>query len=255
MLKAGIFVDVENVIRNGGYEIDYRSVKELVEAQQAAILRANAYFAIDEDREAQDFDVGKRRRNFRNMVRKWGYHVVEKPIKKYANPDGTMTYKGNSDLDLAIDALLQAENLDYVLLVSGDGDFAKLVSALQTKGKRVDVLSFSNTSGDLIRSADYYFDGYLVPDMLPIDEGFYRGYMHSAVAEKGYGFITYYESKRPDAIRDDLFVHISDVAEANASNMAFGRLLNQTLEFQISRNPDGRDKAINVRSFKPSIGG
>jgi len=255
MLKAGIFVDVENIIRSGGYEIDYRSVKELVEAQKATILRANAYFAIDEEREEQDVDVGKRRRHFRNLVRKMGYHVVEKPIKKYTNTDGSITNKGNSDLDLAIDALLQAENLDYVVLVSGDGDFVKLVTALQTRGKRVDVLSFSNTSGDLIRSADYHFNGYLVPDMLPIDEGYHRGYVHSVVAEKGYGFITYYESMETDAVRDDLFLHITDVAEVNASNTLFGRLLNQTVEFQIVRNTDGRDKAVNVRTFRPSTAG
>jgi len=163
---------------------------------------------------------------------------------------GGLPYKGNSDLDLAIDALLQAENLDYVLLVSGDGDFVKLVTALQTKGKRVDVLSFSNTSGDLMRSADYHFNGYIIPNMLPIDDGFHRGYLHSVVTEKGFGFITYYESMEPDSLRDDLFVHISDVAELNASNLAFGKLLNQTVEFQVGRNADGREKAVNVRIFK-----
>jgi len=252
MLKAGIFVDVENVIRNGGYEIDYRTVKELVEAQKATILRANAYFTIDEEREVTDVEVGKRRRHFRNLVRKMGYHVVEKPIKKYTNPDGTVTHKGNSDLDLAIDALLQAENLDYVLLVSGDGDFVKMVTALQNKGKRVDVLSFSNASGSLVRSADYHFDGYLIPDMLPLDEGYLRGNLHSVVADKGYGFITYYESLGTDSVRDDLFVHITDVPEVNTNNIAFGRLLNQTVEFQLGRNTDGREKAINVRTFRPT---
>lgn len=254
MLKAGIFVDVENVIRSGGYEIDYRSVKELVEAQKAAILRANAYFAIDEEREESDPDLGRRRRHFRNLVRKMGYHVVEKPVKKYTNADGSVTHKGNSDLDLAVDALLQAENLDYVLLVSGDGDFVKLVTALQTRGKRVDVLSFSNASNDLIKSADYHFNGYLVPEMLPIEEGFHRGYLHSVVAEKGYGFITYFESLETDSVRDDLFVHITDVPEVNMSNSGFGRLMNQTVEFQIGSNTDGRDKAIKVRTFRPNIG-
>lgn len=254
MLKAGIFVDVENIIRNGGYEIDYRSVKELVEAQKATILRANAYFTIDEEREQKDFELGKRRRHFRDLVRKMGYHVVEKPVKKYTNPDGSITYKGNSDLDLAIDALLQAENLDYVLLVSGDGDFVKLVTALQTKGKRVDVLAFSNTSGDLIRAADYHFNGYIVPHILPLDDGCHRGYLHSVVAEKGFGFLTYYESMEPETLRDDLFVHITDVAEVNASNTAFGKLLNQIIEFQIGRNADGREKAVNVRSFRTNNG-
>jgi len=41
--------------------------------------------------------------------------------------------KANADLELAVDALLQAENLDYVLLETGDGDFMRLVRALQSE--------------------------------------------------------------------------------------------------------------------------
>ena len=59
----------------------------------------------------------------------------------------------------------------------------------------------------------------------------------------------------PETLRDDLFVHITDVPEVNASNLTFGKLLNQIVEFQVGRNADGREKAANVRSFRPSNNG
>ena len=47
MLKAGIFLDMENLMRNGGWGIRYDAVKALAEAQGAIVLRANAYVAVD----------------------------------------------------------------------------------------------------------------------------------------------------------------------------------------------------------------
>ena len=51
VLKAGIFLDMENLNRCGGYAIRFRQIKALVEAQQAVVVRANAYMAVDRERE------------------------------------------------------------------------------------------------------------------------------------------------------------------------------------------------------------
>jgi uncharacterized LabA/DUF88 family protein len=75
------------------------------------------------------------------------------------------TLAHEADLDLAVDALVQAENLDYILLGTGDGDFVRLVRALQNRGRRVDIsvfndefLAFKNRETvlemDLIRQQD-----------------------------------------------------------------------------------------------------
>jgi uncharacterized LabA/DUF88 family protein len=56
-----------------------------------------------------------------------------------------------------------AENLDHVVLFSGDGDFRSLVEALQQKGRRVSVVSTLVTrppmvADDLRRQADQFID-------------------------------------------------------------------------------------------------
>jgi uncharacterized LabA/DUF88 family protein len=56
-----------------------------------------------------------------------------------------------------------ADNLDHIVLFSGDGDFRSLVAALQQKGKRVSVVSTLQTqppmvADELRRQADQFVD-------------------------------------------------------------------------------------------------
>ena len=49
--------------------------------------------------------------------------------------------------------------MDIAVIVSGDGDFAPAIRALQDKGVRAEVISFKpNTSSDLIAVADDFMD-------------------------------------------------------------------------------------------------
>jgi uncharacterized LabA/DUF88 family protein len=45
------------------------------------------------------------------------------------------------DIELAVDVLELAPRLDHVVLFSGDGDFRRLVEAVQRRGVRVTVVS------------------------------------------------------------------------------------------------------------------
>jgi len=85
-----------------------------------------------------------------------------------SNDEGILTTKANADMDLAIDALHQARNLDRVILLTGDGDFIRLVLALQNMGCRVEVIGFKYVSSELKEAADSYLSGYLIPGLLPI---------------------------------------------------------------------------------------
>jgi uncharacterized LabA/DUF88 family protein len=67
------------------------------------------------------------------------------------------------DIELAVDAMRLADNLDHIVIFSGDGDFRSLVAALQQKGKRVSVVSTLQTqppmvADELRRQADQFVD-------------------------------------------------------------------------------------------------
>lgn len=264
MLKAGIFLDIENLTRCGGWGIRYNVVKEMVEAQGACVLRANAYMAIDYQREEIDHEYRHKKENYRNAIRRAGIHLVLKEVKRYQDAEGNTVLKANADLDLAVDALLQSNNLDYVLIGSGDGDFMRLVRALQNFGKRVDLLSFSNTSTALRHEVDYYYCGYLVPNLLP-GQGDrperMRGVMHAVNQEKGYGFLTVRTGYGISDVRDDVFCHIRDLSRAQngdyypVSNEYFGALKTRetVIEFDLVDQEDGRVKATNAIEFAPDL--
>lgn len=261
MLKAGIFLDVENLTRNGGYGMRFRVVKELVEAQGGTVLRANAYMARDVQREKEDEEYHRKKQGYRDRVRREGFHLVLKEVRRYRDAEGEMVTKANADLDLAVDALLQTENLDYVLLGTGDGDFLRLVRALQNRGKRVDLLSFSNTSSQLRRDVDHHFSGYLMPGILPEEseeDGTRRGVMHAVNEEKGFGFITVQTGLGADEIRDDIFLHITDFQDRygqSVDNETFAGLKERQaiIRFQLQEQDGDRVKAVDARPFDPSF--
>lgn len=239
MLKAGIFLDMENLRINGGWGMRLEVIKELVAAQGTTILRANAYMAVDSNRERVDIEYREKAQKYRDRIRMAGFHIVEKEVKRFRNEDGTETVKANADLDMAVDAILQAENLDYIMIGSGDGDFLRLVRALQNKGKRVDAIAFSNVSNELKREVDYYFPGSIIPGILPISDNAqqnrYRG-MLDTVKEKGFGFISIRTGLKVTDIESGIFCHITQLRE-NGNDITNDRFMElakrgATIEFE-----------------------
>ena len=67
------------------------------------------------------------------------------------------------DVEIAVDMLSLAPNIDHAVLFSGDGDFRRLVEAVQDKGVRVSVVSTLKSqppqaADELRRAADQFVD-------------------------------------------------------------------------------------------------
>ncbi|MGH7124376.1 MAG: NYN domain-containing protein, partial [Stellaceae bacterium] len=92
-----------------------------------------------------------------------GYTMVTKPTKEFTDAMGRRRIKGNMDIELAIDMLDMAQFLDHAVLFSGDGDFRRLVEAVQRRGVRVSVVSTLRSqppmaADDLRRQADTFIE-------------------------------------------------------------------------------------------------
>jgi uncharacterized LabA/DUF88 family protein len=168
--RVGVYVDVANINRNGGYGMGYEVLREFACRDNAEAVRLNAYVSYDAEKARRDPYYFHRTNSFYSVLRDFGYKVIQKEVKWFTDEDGNRVAKANADLDLAVDALLQSENLDRVLLVTGDGDFVQVVRALQNKGCRVEVVAFKNVSAELRREADMFMSGYLVPNLLPVEK-------------------------------------------------------------------------------------
>src|SRR3546814_4005021 len=92
-----------------------------------------------------------------------GYTMVNKPTKEFTDATGRRKVKGNMDIELAVDVMEMLEYLDHVVLFSGDGDFRRLVEAVQRRGRRVTVVSTLRSQPPMIadelrRQADNFVD-------------------------------------------------------------------------------------------------
>src|SRR5574341_229486 len=167
--KVGVYIDVANISRNGGYRAQFDVLREFACRDNAKPTRLNAYVSYDRTRAEGDPAFRRSQQGFFSMLQDFGYKVIRKDVKWYEDEQGNRFGKANADLDLAVDALLQSEKLERVLLVTGDGDFVQVVRALQNRGCRVEVVAFRNVSAELRREADIFMSGYLIPNLLPIE--------------------------------------------------------------------------------------
>jgi uncharacterized LabA/DUF88 family protein len=147
--NVAVFVDVANIFyaaKAAGVDIDYVTLLKSATAGRD-FVRAYAYTGLDPDNDNQ--------RQFHQFLARHDYKVVSKDIRKYG--DGKV--KANLDIELVVDLMKTARNLDIAVVVSGDGDFAPAIRAVQEMGVRVEVISFrGNTSSDLMDVADVFTD-------------------------------------------------------------------------------------------------
>lgn len=132
MPRIGVFVDVQNIYlcTRAVYQqgkINYEILKNFVQ-REGSLVTLSAFTCYDPALKPQI--------DFMTRLALIGYRVVSKPIKRL--PDGSV--KASMDLEMAMEVLNQAPHLDEIVLVTGDGDFAPLVSQLCLLGKVVRVI-------------------------------------------------------------------------------------------------------------------
>jgi uncharacterized LabA/DUF88 family protein/cold shock CspA family protein len=256
MLKTGIFIDAENVMRTGGWGMRYDTLLEFVRAQDAHIIRANTYLAFDIEREVTDLDFRRKKDLYRSNLRQMGYKVILKPVRRYKDADGILVTKANADLELAVDAIMQARVLDYIVLLSGDGDFTRLVAACQDLGCRVDVIGLHFCSRELREAADHFISGFLIPDLIPVQEHRTRGLLTAVNEEKYFGWLSVYRSLNLDDIDREIFIHGNDLEGGRISNERFAALRDQQaiIDFEMVEDERGR-RAVNAVVLRPEENG
>ena len=157
--RIGLFIDGSNLYaaaRSLGFDIDYKRLLNLF-ASKGRLIRAFYYTALIEDQEYSPI------RPLVDWLDYNGYTMVTKPTKEFTDAMGRRKIKGNMDIELAIDVMEMAAHLDHVVLFSGDGDFRRLVEAVQRKGVRVTVVSTVRSqppmvADELRRQADAFVE-------------------------------------------------------------------------------------------------
>jgi len=159
--KTALFIDGANLYkaaRSLGFDMDYKSL--LAQSREGCkLIRAYYYTAMQEER-GQEFSP------LRPLV-DWldynGYAMVTKTAREFTDQQGRKRFKGSIDIELAVDLMALAPRLDHVVLFTGNGDFRRVIEAVQTSGVRVTVVSTVKSappmaSDELRRQADRFID-------------------------------------------------------------------------------------------------
>ncbi|PID43222.1 MAG: nuclease [Proteobacteria bacterium] len=152
--KIAVFVDVQNIYyttrQRYQRQFDYRLFWQRIN-QQGTVVTALAY-AIDR--------ADTQQQKFQSALRHIGFDVKLKPFIQRS--DGSA--KGDWDVGITIDIIETAPHVDTVILLSGDGDFALLLSHIKNKYQvRTQVYGVPSLTADSLAGVcDRFF---------PIEEG------------------------------------------------------------------------------------
>ncbi|HBG95556.1 MAG TPA: NYN domain-containing protein [Chromatiaceae bacterium] len=271
MQRVGVYVDAENIRYNGGYQMRYDVLRRFAARENGILQRLNTYIAYDSERARDDFEYAKKSKTYQQMVRDFGWKVTMKIVRRYTDEIGNISTKANADLDMAVDAMLQSEKLDLVILVTGDGDFLQVVNALQNRGCRVELIAFKNISRQLQQEVDEFWSGYLIPDLLPVSYeprnewgkagSCVRGVCTKWFPDKGYGFLRFIDKLSPDLWITDprepdspyvsVFCHANELAEEVTEEVLLNR--ETILEFYLSES-EQKDNGLVANNVRLAFG-
>lgn len=127
MKRIALFVDVQNIYYTTrdtfSRQFNYRKLWNIIE-KEGEIVTAYAYAT-------QRSDGDDKQVKFQDALKHIGFTVKLKPYIQRS--DGSA--KGDWDVGIAIDVMEQAEEVDTVILLSGDGDFDLLLRKINDKYK------------------------------------------------------------------------------------------------------------------------
>lgn len=157
--RTALFIDGSNLYASAralGFDIDYKRLLKVFK-KNGQLVRALYYTALMEEQEYSPI------RPLVDWLDYNGYTMVTKPTKEFTDAAGRRKIKGNMDIELAIDMMEMSPHLDHIVIFSGDGDFRRLVEAVQRKGVRVTVVSTIQSQPPMIadelrRQADVFIE-------------------------------------------------------------------------------------------------
>lgn len=145
--RIGVLIDAENIFHSAKAlyrrRVNYRNLLDLIVGNRR-LARAVAYVVMAREGDALFFDA---------LVR-LGIEVKVRQLQIYGRHK-----KGDWDVGITVDAVRMSDELDTVVLVTGDGDFVELVDYLHERNRRVEIAAFRpSASGRLVRAVDRFIN-------------------------------------------------------------------------------------------------
>ena len=146
--KVGVFCDDSNIYhayQKYGWRIDFEKFRKLLE-NYCDLEFINYYITIPDKSD----NVFNGTQNFLSKIE----HSVtlKKKLLKYTPVKGKIIKKGNMDVEIVLDVVRTIENLDVIIVVSGDSDFYELHNyVIRDKNKNIIFMGYEENMAWEIR--------------------------------------------------------------------------------------------------------
>ncbi|MCX8179470.1 MAG: NYN domain-containing protein, partial [Candidatus Aenigmarchaeota archaeon] len=153
--KAAIFIDDANMFyaqKKAGWKVDYAKLKAILE-KFFDLKFMNYYIAMPK----ADDSSYKKTESFIGKLKECEFIKIKTKPLKYVDEGKHIIKKGNLDAEIIIDVLHSLDNIDVVIIMSGDSDFVSLAKTIINKGKKVLFLSFKENTAWEIKRMKFFF--------------------------------------------------------------------------------------------------
>ncbi len=130
--RVALFIDGGNLYhatKSLGFKVDYLRLRDYFLKENDSLFEAFYYTAYDP---SEAFII-----RILDWLQHNGFTVISKQVKIKDN----LYFKGDMDVEIVVDMLLNLEKYDKAILFSGDIDFKRCVVELQKRKKTIQIVS------------------------------------------------------------------------------------------------------------------
>ncbi len=147
--RVALLIDVQNLYHSAknlhSARVNFNEILKTAVSKRS-LIRAFAYVVSTKTGEEKPF--------FEALI-KLG---IETKVRELQEFYGGLK-KADWDVGIAVDAIRISDNVDTIILASGDGDFLQLIEYLKHKGKRVEIIAFGRSASSMLKKgADEFID-------------------------------------------------------------------------------------------------
>lgn len=140
-LRTGVFIDGSNMLwgsKNSGIKVDFNKLKKYLKKHFSPSV-FNYYACEDNDPRSEKHKIqSERQKDFYKKLEGWGYKVIRKELKHLACGNT----KCDMDVEITLDLRNYEDDIDCIVIFSGDSDFIPVVEYYWKNGKSIRIFAF-----------------------------------------------------------------------------------------------------------------
>lgn len=139
-LRTGVFIDGSNMLwgsKASGIKVDWQKMKNYLKSKYSPVV-LNYYACEDNNPKPEYLIQSSNQKKFYHKLEGMGYKVIRKQLKHLVCGDT----KCDMDIELTMDIRKYENDLDCIIIFTGDSDYLPAIEYYWNEGKYIRIFSF-----------------------------------------------------------------------------------------------------------------